>query len=276
MSFFQRLPTRTAEDRGNAERGVEVVPHPPIEQIIVPLEGEDPWSWEGNSALFLTGRGAFVVRREAFYAYAAPATREDFRAAFGDTGREFAPERARWGVFKLAVRIPQRLLHEARSFLHAAWQRYGTEDILLLYFFHAEQRYALVHPQLRFSSVRDVGYACPPTPLEAVLFGSIHSHPCFPAFHSHKDDADIEGVPGLHIVLGDLDLADTSIVCVLSGAAGALHVSPEDVFDPSIGDSFRFPRQGSFPAEWLVRSPKLPQDPVEYAQGHGTEVHDVS
>ncbi len=238
MTSYDQQWTESAHD----------IPNPSIETVLAPREGEDPWSWDGKSALLLTGRGTFVVRRETHYSYAVRARRADFRTVFGDTGREFAREvsgSGPSGAIQLATRVPQEILSSAWSFLAAAWRAYGTEDILLLNFFPKERRYDLTHPSLSFASAGRVGYEQGPASPGAVRFGTIHSHPAVSAFHSETDDADVLGVPGIHVVIGDLDLPLPSLACVLSTGERCVHLHPADVFAP--------PSPCAFPPEWLQR-----------------------
>lgn len=222
--------------------------------VLVAEPGDDPWrGWEGVEALLLTGQGVLILRREATYRYAYPAQPSDFHRLFGATGRELVQPGKHWrAVFTLDPPIPATLLAQAVHFFRAVWERYQTEDVLLLYYTPADRRWELCHPSLLWASAAEVGYEVPGTPAGALLFGTFHSHGAMPAGHSLQDDRDVLGVPGIHVVIGDVDLPIPSLTCVFSEGRMVLQVSAADLF----GCAEAVP----FPGAWLKRR-RLPDHP---------------
>lgn len=238
--------------RQTTERRLGTVP----EQAVVLEPGDSPWDVDGRPTLLITGRGVFVVRQEALYAYARRPTVRDFQAVFGDTGRELAYGRL-WTPFQLVHPLPLELLWRAWSYFAAAWSRYQTEDILFLLCHLNEKRYELQHPPLRFASEAGVGFEVPPAPAGAVTFGTFHSHP-EAAFHSETDDADVRRIPGLHVVIGNL-----ASKAKLPHVACFFSAGEEPPFPVHFCDVFASPSPKTwakaFPPEWLVRPADLPK-----------------
>lgn len=228
-------------------------------RAVVLEPGESPWSSsDGEVDLLFTGHGAFVIHREALYAYGRPATVRDFQAVFKGSGQELALNDP-WRPCKLTYPLPHKILFQAWGFLKEAWRQYRTEDILLIFFSLPEKQYFLAHPELRYASHDAVGFTVTPAPAGAVSFGTIHGHP-LAAFHSLVDEKDVRGIPGLHVVLGGLIRTLPSVACFLSTGGECFAVHPCDVFA-----SARV--RAAFPSEWLQRPAELPRELVAGRKG---------
>lgn len=220
----------------------------------------DPTDWRRNEwpefkdHLVLTPEGVFAIRREGRSIYKRPARAADFERIFGAAVKE----RLFRGAVELKQRAPYQLLLQAISFFRYVWQQQRREDILLLYFFEKKQRYQLVHPPLKTASHAHVDYTFPPTPEEAVRFGSIHSHGAEQASHSPQDYKDDQLSPGVHVIVGQLDRLYQSVKCIASDGAGCFEVSLWDVFTE--------PDMPKFPPTWFIDLP-LTQRSTKYGPG---------
>lgn len=224
------------------------------------LAWEDPHAWrhvelpEFVDHLVLTPEGVFSIRREGESIYKRPAQAADFERIYGKA----AKERLFQGAVKLKHRVPYQLLLQAVSFFRHVWQEQRREDILLLYFYEKKQRYQLAHPPLKTASHAHVDYEFPPTPEDAVRFGSIHSHGAEQAYHSWQDHKDDQQSPGMHVIVGQLDQPHQSVKCIASDGT--------DCFDVSLWDVFTKPDMPKFPPHWFI---DLPLTQRSTKHGHG-------
>jgi hypothetical protein len=219
------------------------------------------WPHMYRDDIIITPAGPFVVRQEDFYMFCRPAQRNDFRRlAGGWRGSKEVPPLL--GVIKPKSQVPWELLAQAAHFFRDVWQRWRREDVLLLYYFFAADRYELVHPALTAASEHIVQYEWPPTPSEAVRFGSLHLHGEEGAYHSRIDDMDDKTSPGVHVILGNMHWPVPTIHCIVSDGKACWPVSPLDVFV--------LPPTPAVPEEWLIAN--VPRAFLErrHLDGNGT------
>lgn len=218
---------------------------------------DNPTAWrqyqwaEFVDHLVLTTEGVFTIRREGPLIYRRPAHAADFERIFGLT----VQDKLFRSAVELQVRVPYQLLMRAISFFRYVWQQQQREDVLLLYYYDQKKRYQLVHPPLVSASPQHVDYDLPATPADAVRFGSIHSHGRNSAYHSYQDEKDDRHSPGIHVVVGHLDLPQPSVLCVASDGTNCFAVPLWDVFTQ--------PTPISFPHCWYINMPS-PKRSTEY------------
>ena len=115
--------------------------------------------------------------------------------------------------FQLKVpKLPKALVETGMGFFSVLYHLYQSEGILLLFYsptagFHVEAPKQSVYLRGPGRPYYMVDYENPPTPEGFSRLGTWHSHAMFPAYHSREDRLDEMGEDGLHIVVGDLDLA---------------------------------------------------------------------
>ena len=187
----------------------------------------------------VTGAGIFVINPQELLSFARPAKVADLKQCF----RENAPVVQSEGRVRLQHFIPWGLLTQARNFFQMVWDAHQREDVLLIYYHLADTEYHLVHPELISASIGHVDYHEPDTPPGCVRFGTIHSHCDTSAHHSRQDEDDDASSPGVHIIIGDVDLPMPTLCCVASDGECCWSVSPTDLFGPL--------ESATVPSEWI-------------------------
>jgi hypothetical protein len=117
----------------------------------------------------------------------------------------------------LPKKIPFELVRKTIGFFREVHEKFeGSEAIVLLYWLTEEKRYELVIPEQKVGNMALPHYEIGKNPEGMIKVGDIHSHGSGSAFHSGVDDTDEQHDDGIHITIGNVDLAASlscSIVC---------------------------------------------------------------
>lgn len=115
--------------------------------------------------------------------------------------------------------IPQVLLARCASIFRMRFEKFKSEMIVILKWDEEKKEYSL--DRVKFGVVGP-GYLryC----YDGERCGTIHSHGGIHACFSHTDDGDDKQKPGIHIVMGDFDQDDTSVVSSITGAGERLNL----------------------------------------------------
>lgn len=115
--------------------------------------------------------------------------------------------------------IPKTLLARCASIFRMRFDRHKSEMIVILKWNEERKEYFL--DRVKFGVVGP-GYLryC----YDGERCGTIHSHGGIHACFSHTDDGDDENKPGIHIVMGDFNQDDVSVVSSITGAGERLNL----------------------------------------------------
>jgi hypothetical protein len=178
------------------------------ETLLTPvyLKTSDDMPLPRHDAVFylLTSSGLFLCRNHEFYRSSVPAR---------VWPTELAPHRQ---ALELNYpRLPQRLMEQVIGFFACVAERDGAEAAVLLGWNSATRTVEVIVPPQISRVTRSMGgqvfpmdlsYEMPPLPPEWQLLGDMHSHVYGAAYTSGVDAADEVHRPGLHWVVGKVDL----------------------------------------------------------------------
>ncbi len=136
--------------------------------------------------------------------------------------------------------VPEDLVDEVLAFFRDVYQRYGGESIVILFYRPDTREFRVRAPEQTISRyrgwdgswrvVQHLDYEHVSRPAGFLRFGSIHSHPASAAYASYTDCADEQFEDGLHIVVGDLDLAQQSRSAAFVANGVRFDLEPDEVF----------------------------------------------
>ncbi|MHC4953585.1 MAG: Mov34/MPN/PAD-1 family protein [Planctomycetota bacterium] len=184
---------------------------------VVAKDGPD-FAWPTNESAFylVTSSGLFLARNNEFFTSAVPT--------------RFPPDFETQDAF-LRVRypkLPRKLFERVVGFFSRIAELHGAEAAVLLAWNRVKRRIRVIVPDQVTSAACGGGGSglgvqyFPPTDLsrDEVVLGDIHSHVYLAAFCSQTDIADEVHQPGLHIVVGRLDLEppEFHVEAVVDGA----------------------------------------------------------
>lgn len=142
-------------------------------------------------------------------------------------------------VYNLPL-IPYQMVQKLDEFFRLVHAKHGTESIVLLTFDHTkegsdgwgvlvpEQTNTAAHCNYNAESVLDI------KPEDAIIVGSVHSHPEMPAYASGTDHADQADFDGIHITYGwqrSVNNGATQYHMELQMSGKNFKMDPEDVFE---------------------------------------------
>jgi len=142
-------------------------------------------------------------------------------------------------VYNLPL-IPFDIVQKLDEFFRLVHAKHGTESIVLLTFDHTkegsdgwgvlvpEQSNTAAHCNYNAESVLDI------KPENAIIVGSVHSHPEMPAYASGTDHADQADFDGVHITYGwqrSVNNGATQYHLELQMSGNSFKLDPEDVFE---------------------------------------------
>ncbi|MBU1695064.1 MAG: Mov34/MPN/PAD-1 family protein [Verrucomicrobia bacterium] len=210
----------------------------------------------------LTGDGLFINRQAPFFSSSVPAPGgpPGLRRHQAWLENRFPP-------------IPGPLFERVVGFFDLVCRRSSDEAIVMLTW-HEKRGYDVMVPEQRVTGGKwitgqhiplRIDYTVPKLPSGMQLVGDIHSHGPMGAFESITDRQDQRQLPGLHIVVGNLDLRR----------------EPPDLFATIAVDDFAFEirnplslfegyvcrRPEDVPPDWMDRV-RFTSTPI-YAQSYG-------
>jgi hypothetical protein len=133
--------------------------------------------------------------------------------------------------------LPTPLVEEVLAFLREAYDRYGGEAMVVIYYSPESSEFRVRVPPQTIPAYRDrhgrwraqlrLRYGPVGGPPGFVRLGTIHSHADLPAYSSHTDCDDERFEDGLHITFGHMHrrVASASAAFVTNGARFRLGVS---------------------------------------------------
>ena len=174
----------------------------------MPLPEEEPVYY------LLSRDGLFLCRNHDFFQSSVPVEHWPSELAGHDR------------FFKIKYpKLPRRLLERVVGFFAVIGERYQSEAAVLLAWDPANQRIeTLVPDQCGIVGTNFGGepypisldYELPLLPSQWTLIGDIHSHVDGPAYSSFVDQRDEAHRPGLHLVVGRIDLEPPEFHCEIS------------------------------------------------------------
>jgi PRTRC genetic system protein A len=176
---------------------MSLVPIVPIEKSKV--KDVKPVYPEADNCFLLGKNGVFHQVKNDFY--------EVIHKVDGVPGLDDVETKVKLTVQKL----PVELLRKAEAFLIAAWKKHDGESVIILaYNLDKKEWKLLIPPQKGSSSSVEYDITKVTIPKGFEIFGTIHSHPTFNAFHSGTDDKDEFKFDGLHITVGHINTPNHS------------------------------------------------------------------
>lgn len=126
-------------------------------------------------------------------------------------------------------RIPTALMAQLWSFFKQVYADIGTE--VMVYITHKNGEYRIFVPEQEATKV-SVNTSLKSEFLgDWQVVGTAHSHCDFSAYHSATDNHDADGMDGLHITLGHVNIAKPSIAIMISVNKIKWKLEPDEIFD---------------------------------------------
>ncbi len=152
-------------------------------------------------------------------------------------------------------RLRRTLLEYVVGFFRLAYQRHGSESIVLVLWDLEKQRYRICVPKQRATvwessygsrSAMDVAYDVPADlPPKHIIAMSIHCHGDHGAYSSWTDEADEVYRDGVHAVVGRIDRRQPDFHLALAVDGQRFNLDFNDVFE-----GFERPRR-DIPRQWM-------------------------
>lgn len=172
----------------------------PVHVVCKPPKGEEIKIPDDGICFLIGENGSFKRLKNSFYSATVKVEKIKALAEISEEANIFLPP------------LPYSIIKQAEAFFTAAYDKYKSEAVILLYASPEKQGWHVEVPPQTVQGLH-VSYDMKDLPTEIDgyrLFGTIHSHAAIAAFHSGTDDADEMNFDGLHITIGNVDQPNKS------------------------------------------------------------------
>jgi len=215
--------------------------------VFLKTKEEMPWPEEQSVFHLVTADGLYLCRNHEFFVSSAPTT-------------QWPQELAGHAAFlRLKYpKIPQRLFEQIIGFFGVFAEAYNAEAAALLAWNGNDSQLEVVIPPQRSlvssgwsgkTYPLSVEYDMPPLPGGWRWLGDLHSHGSEPPYASAMDEKDEHHRPGLHIIVGCLNLEPPEFEIQAVVDRVRFRVRSLD----TVVEGYRHRRSSEVPAEWRAR-----------------------
>jgi len=217
---------------------------------LLKLNNEFEWPTKEGMFYVLTSKGLMICRNHQFYESCVPARGR------GPSGLEEVDP----FILPNFPVIPRAVFETIVGFFSHVANTHGTEASASLTYDMETKEVGMVIPKQKANRVH-VSYEPPVLPEGVVQFGDVHSHVFGMAYPSGTDVHDEEHVPGIHIIVGNLDKDPPGFY--------AAAVVDQQRFKLEIDELLEEPYVclGGFDMGWMDNIEITPDPPMKWIEG---------